>query len=335
MRKESSTADVDWLGAIDVEAAAARLEGVVRRTPLVEFASPDRRVRLRLKLECEQVTGSFKARGAWTQISQLDAAARARGVVAASSGNHGKALAWAAQRAGVPAAIVMPKDAYPNTIAACREFGAEVVLAEDRLHAEVLVEQRRGDGAFLVHPYDSERTIAGAGTVGLEIASEWPEVELVLVPVGGGGLVSGVAIALRRRFGRAVGVRGVEPEGAPDMSLALARGAPVLLEHVRTKVQGLCPPQAGARNTAICGAHLDGMHLLADEAILASQRELVLQGGWTVEPAGAAAFALLWSRALPLRLLEGRSPENPLRVVAVVSGGNPDPEQLAALRASA
>ncbi len=331
--RKDTTAEPDWLQRIDVGAAAGRLAGVIRATPLVDFDALDPRVHLRLKLECLQETGSFKARGAWNQLSQLAPGARERGVVAASSGNHGKALAWAAQRARVPATIVMPGDAYPNKIQACRDFGAEVVLAKDRMHAEVLVAERVAGGQTLVHPYDSERTIAGAGTVGLEIAREWPAAEVVLVPVGGGGLISGITIALRKQFGRAVQVFGVEPQGAPDLSLALEHARPVTLERVTTKVQGLCPPSAGVLNTAICGQHLDGVWTLPDEPIFEAQRELVLRGGWTVEPAGAAGVAAVLARALPERLLQGRDRTDPLRVVAVVSGGNPDPAQLAAISA--
>jgi threonine dehydratase len=337
--------DRDWLTELPIRAAAERLQRVVRRTPLVPFelpgtgpggppAAPEAgRIELRLKLECLQETGSFKARGAWTQVAQLDDRARAAGLVTASSGNHGKALAWAAQRAGVRATIVMPADAYPNKIQACRELGAEVVLGRDRQDAERIVAQRVARGQVLVHPYDSERTIAGAGTVGLEIAEDWPEVDLVLVPVGGGGLVSGVAVALRQARGKAVRVVGVEPEGAPDLTCALERGKPVTLERITTRVQGLCPPHAGALNTAICLRYLDAVWTLPDEAIFAAQRELVARGGWTVEPAGAAAVAAVTAGRIPASWLKGTRLGAPLRVAAVVSGGNPDPAQLAEIRA--
>jgi len=202
---------------IRIRQAAARLRGVVERTPLAPFPISGQvsgriageaggpagleAIELRLKLECLQVTGSFKARGAWNQISQLDERGRRAGVVATSSGNHGRALAWAAERAGVPCTIFMPKDAYPNKIAACREHGAQVVLGADRPEAERLCAEAVARGKVLVHPYAAWRTLEGAGTVGLEIAEDWPEVEVVVIPVGGGGLLAGSSLALREKLG--------------------------------------------------------------------------------------------------------------------------------------
>lgn len=322
----------EHLQRIVIAQAAERLQGVVRRTPLASFACADERVELRLKLECLQETGSFKARGAWNQIALLSPAERAAGVVAVSSGNHGKALAWAAQRAGVRATIVMPADAYPNKIAACREFGAEVLLGATRADAERLCAERVAAGATLVHPYDAERTLQGAGTVGLEIAQDWPEVEVVIVCCGGGGLLAGCALAIRQTLGRRVLIVGAEPEGAPSMKLSLEQGRAVTLERITTKVQGLCPPYAGKLNTEICGLSVDSVVTLSDEEIFAAQRELVLRGGWTVEPAGAAATAVVLSGKLPSLALHGRSRTDRLRVACVVSGGNPDPAQIAAVR---
>lgn len=319
---------------IQISEAVARLEGVVTRTPLVPFEVPDERVRLWLKLENQQVTGSFKSRGAWNQVSLLTEEERARGVIATSSGNHGKALSWAAERAGVPATIVMPADAYPNKIAACREHGAEVVLGETRMLAEGMCAERVAAGAVLIHPYDAERTLQGAGTVGIEIMEQDPEVELILAPVGGGGLVTGISLAVRQSLGEKVQVIGVEPEGAPSMSRGLASGAPVPLEEITTKVQGLCPPSSGAVNVATCLETLNGVLLVRDEDTFAAQAALV-RTGEVVEPAGAATTALVLSGGLPEALLEGRSAADPLRVVAVVSGGNPDPAQLEAIRAQA
>lgn len=320
------------LAAIDPAEALALLEGVVVRTPLAPFPAGDARIELRLKLECEQETGAFKARGAWNQVARLTPAQRAAGVVTVSSGNHGKALAWAAARAGVRATIVMPADAYPNKVQACRDQGAEVLLGRDRPHAEALCAERVAAGAVLVHPYDAERTIQGAGTVGVELAGQWPEVEVVVVPVGGGGLIAGSSLALRRALGERVRILGAEPEGARTLGLALERGAPVTLERITTAVQGLCPLSVGKLNLAICRETVDAALALDDATILAAQRELVREGGWTVEPAGAAAAAAVLAGRLPPRLLEGRGPSNPLRVAAVVSGGNPDPAQLASIR---
>jgi threonine dehydratase len=317
---------------IQIRDAAARLEGVVTRTPLVPLEVPDERVRLWLKVENQQLTGSFKARGAWNQISLLSEEERARGVIATSSGNHGKALAWAAERAGVPATIVMPADAYPNKIAACREHGAEVVLGETRAIAEGICAERVAAGAVLIHPFDSERTVQGAGTVGLEITEQDPAVEVVIAPVGGGGLITGVSLAVRQTRGDEVTVLGVEPEGAPSMSRGLAEGAPVLLEEITTGVQGLCPLSSGAINVATCAETVNEVLLVSDDHIFAAQAALV-RAGEVVEPAGAATTALVLSGGIPAALLEGRSAQDPLRVVAIVSGGNPDPAQLEALQA--
>jgi threonine dehydratase len=316
---------------IDVEAAARRIHGAVRRTPLASYPSPDERVELRLKLECLQETNSFKARGAWNQLSRLTSDERARGVVATSSGNHGRAVAWAARRAGVRAAIYMAASAYPNKVEACRAEGAEVVLTPTRVEAEERCAEAVRKGAVMIHPYKDARTIEGAGTVGLEIAEEWPAVEVVLVPVGGGGLIAGSALALASKLGDEVAVIGVEPEGSPNLSRALEAGRPVSIDPIRTRIQGLCPLDTGELNLALAQRHVEGMIVLTDDEIVAGQRELV-RAGHTVEPAGAAAFAALLARALPAELLEGRSPARPLRVACVVSGGNAEPEELAALR---
>ncbi|MBL8858032.1 MAG: pyridoxal-phosphate dependent enzyme [Planctomycetes bacterium] len=311
--------------SIRIADAARRVAGVVTRTPLVPLEIADPPIELRAKLENRQVTGSFKARGAWNQISQLDAAQRRAGVVCASSGNHGKAVAWAAERAGVPATIVMPKNAYPNKVAACRAHGAEVLLADTRELADSECAARVASGVTLVHPYDAERTLQGAGTVGLEIAEDWPEVEAVVVCVGGGGLISGSSLALRQTLGARVKIFGAEPRGAPSLSRGIEAGKPVHLSMITSAVQGLTPTWSGQINVDICRATLDGIVLLEDDDIFAAQRELVARGE-TVEPAGAAAFAAVISKKLAL--------QGARKVAVVVSGGNPDPVQIESLRAS-
>lgn len=327
---------------IEIAPAAEALRGVVRRTPLEPLDASHLGIDLRVKLECLQETGSFKVRGAWNQVRQLTPAAREAGVTATSSGNHGRALAWAAQRAGVRATIVMPADAYPNKIEACRELGADVVLGRDRAEAEALCAELVESGMTLIHPYDSELTIQGAGTVGLEIAQDWPEVEVVILPVGGGGLLAGSALGLRELLGESVVVLGAEPAGAPTMSRALAAGEPVAIDPITTQVQGLCPLSAGVLNTAIAARTVQRVLTLSDAAIFEAQAWLV-GAGWTVEPAGAAATAAVWDcdfiQSLPERLLRelvlrGREPAEPLRVVAVVSGGNPAPGQVEGLLAN-
>lgn len=331
----------DWkrFDSIRIEEARERLAGVVRRTPLVPIelapgsppgAGPP--IELRAKLENRQETGSFKARGAWNQVSQLDLASRRAGVVCPSSGNHGQALAWAAQRAGVPATIVMPANAYPNKIEACRKLGAEVVLAPTREAADEECARLVARGWTLVHPYDAERTIQGAGTVGLEIALEWPEVDVVVVPVGGGGLISGVSLALRQSLGDRVRIVGAEPRGAPSLTRGLEAGRPVVLPAIESRVQGLTPLYSGQWNVDICRTTVDLVVLFEDEVAFAAQKRLVALGEM-VEPAGAAAAGLVFAGLLPPEILGARSARNPLRVAVVVSGGNPDPAQLASVQA--
>lgn len=316
---------------IDIHKAAQRLRGVTRLTPLEPLDLGDPRIEVRLKLECLQETNSFKSRGAWNHISQLPASAKQAGVVATSSGNHGRAVAWAAARAGLPATIFMPDNVYPNKLAACRAEGAEVVLSSARAECEALCAAAIARGAHEVHPYDAQKTIEGAGSVGLEIAQQWPAVELVFVPCGGGGLLAGVSLAIARELGDEVAVFGVEPEGSTNMSSAMEAGQPVDIDPITTRVQGLCPINTGALNLAICNRHVEGMVALEDEEIFAGQRRLV-QAGYTVEPAGGAGLGAVLAGAISEELLEGRHGSNPLRIVCVVTGGNPDPEQLESLR---
>ena len=314
---------------IDVSfvAAAERIRGVVRRTPLMPLEHPlAKPYDLRLKLECQQETGSFKARGAWNQISQLTDAQRTAGVVTTSSGNHGRALAWAAGRAGVPATICMPADAYPNKIEACCELGAEVRLGATRPETDAICRALASEGKTLIHPYDALRTIEGAGTVGLELAEDWPDVDIVVIPIGGGGLISGMSLALRDRLGSGVRILGVEPSGAPTMTRALEAGFPVDLLEITTGVQGLCPLNVGALNRQIVADNVDRVLLVEDADVFRAQALLVNELGLVVEPAGAAALAaVLFGGALDG--LEGVH-----SVAIVVSGGNPAPEQLAAIR---
>lgn len=317
--------------AISSARALERIQARIQPTPLLRIPCGDARVELRAKLENTQATGSFKARGAWNQIAQLSAEERQRGVVCASSGNHGQAVAWAAQQAGVAATIVMPANAYANKIEACRSYGAEVVLMPTRAQADDEVARRVAAGATLVHPYDAQRTLEGAGTVGLEIAREWPELEVLLVCVGGGGLGAGSSLAVRQELGDEVIILGVEPSGAPTLTQGMAQGAPVH-PTIQSKVQGLTPAYSGQINIDIARTTLDGTILLPDEYIFAAQKELVRQGH-KVEPAGAAAFAAAAARALPEELYTAHDRARPLRVAVTISGGNPEPAQYASVLA--
>lgn len=343
----------DWDGLfpeIESAAASARIAGEVHRTAIVPLprAAGDGPNQILGKMENRQVTGSFKARGALNNILTLTDEEKARGVVASSSGNHGRALAWAAARAGVRATIVMPENAYPNKIEACRAEGAKVVLSPTREDADETAAHLAspgGGGSVWVHPYDRPGTIEGAGTVGLEIAEDAGELDAVILCVGGGGLSAGCALALRRARGGAVAILGAEPEGAAAMAEGLAKGESVRLPRISSDVQGLTTPYAGHQNVAVNLAVLDGIVTLNDDAIYAAQERLVNgdgAAGWegeVVEPAGAAAFAAALdprTDALIRSVLQERGsprPEGvPLRIAVTISGGNPDPAQLASLR---
>jgi len=337
---------------IDSARALSRIAGDVEPTPLVRLPfGAEAGVLVLGKMENRQVTGSFKARGALNNVLSLAEDERARGVVASSSGNHGRALAWAARRAGVSAAIVMPADAYPNKIEACRAERAEVVLAETREGADEAAAELAspaGGGRVWIHPYDRPGTVEGAGTVGLEVAQalEDDPPDAFIACVGGGGLVSGSALALRRAFGDRIALFGAEPEGAASLSAGLAAGEPVPMRGITSRVQGLTPPFSGAINVEIAAAVLDGVVSLPDDEIIAAQRLLVRDDaerdwrGETVEPAGGAALAAALSPGFAARVREVLAArghqvptDRPVRVVVTVSGGNPDPAQLAEVRA--
>lgn len=321
---EAPAAQLDQL----VLAAYARVRQRLGPTRLAGLPAPGAGFELLAKLENEQPIRAFKARGAWNQVSQLTPAARRAGVVTASSGNHAQALAWAAQEHGVPATVCMPANAYPSKIEAARGFGARVELCADRLAADRRCAELVAAGLFPVPPYDSLETLAGQGTLVYEILAEVPDVEALVVPVGGGGLLAGcclAATAAAARRGQPLAVFGVEPSGAASMVASLAAGRAVTLERIDSKIQGLTPPGAGCWPFEIVRRFAAGVAALPDADILAAQARLVREQGWVVEPAGAAAVAWVWGGGLAGRGFK--------RVCCVISGGNPDPAQLAALRA--
>ena len=217
----------------DIRAARARLEGVARRTPVLPVSSETGWRHLLVKCENLQATGAFKLRGAYNLISQIDPDVRARGVVTYSSGNHGQAVAWAAARFSIPAIVVMPTTAPAVKVDGTRAYGAEVQFAgTTSLHRMAAAEAlQRERGLTMVPPFDDARIIAGQGTVGLELLEQMPDVTTVYVPMGGGGLASGVAEAIKASAPH-VRVVGVEPAGAPKMTESLAAGHPVTLAHV-------------------------------------------------------------------------------------------------------
>ncbi len=295
--------------------AAAGLCGIALRTPLV-YAEP---LGVYLKLEHLQPTGAFKLRGAFTAVRRLPAAARRRGVVTYSSGNHGQAVAFAARHFGVRAVIVMPETAPPIKVAGVRRWGGEVVLAgrtsdERQSHAIGLAEQQ---GLAVVPPFDHPDVIAGQATLGLELAEQLPEIRSVVVPVGGGGLIAGVTAGLAAA-GSVADVWGVEPVGAAKLTRALDVGRPVPLDHSASVADGLLPLTFGTLPWTVLQTHrarLRGVVAVEDDSIAAAMHFLRMRLSVTAEPSGAATTAGL--RTGQLR------PEPP--AVLVVSGGNLDP----------
>ena len=303
----------------DVLAAREAIAGRLHRTPV--FSSATLGPRVFLKAELFQRTGSFKPRGVLNSLSRLSEEERRRGVIAASAGNHAQALAYGAAAEGLDALLVMWKTASPAKIAATRGYGAEVDL-EAGGPAEVferLEELRAETGRTLVHPFDSENTIAGQGTVGLEIGEDAPEVDVVVVQVGGGGLISGIATALPD-----VRVVGVEPATSNAMTAALEAGRPVPVEAISV-ADGLNAPFAGQLTHEIVRDRGIEMVLVDEEEIEAAMRLLYERAKLACEPAGAAPVAALMAGKL--------GAEDGQTVVCVVSGGNVAAETAAAILA--
>jgi threonine dehydratase len=299
----------------DLEAAARVLAPVAVRTPLLPADALTELVGgpISIKPEMLQRGGEFKFRGAYNFLSRMDPDIRARGVIAPSSGNHAQAVALAAKLFGVPATVVMPTTVTPAKRGGAERLGARVVLAgtttADRLaRAEELV---LADGSTLVPPYDHPIIIAGQGTVGLEIADDLPNVDAVLVPVGGGGFSAGVSSAIKLRLPNAR-IIGVEPTGAPKLSRARAAGKPVKLEHSGGLADGLLAVEIGHLTFAHHQRYLDDVVLVDDAALRRAMRLLLDRMKLVVEPSGAITVAAL---------LEGKfTPRGP--TVAVLSGGN-------------
>jgi threonine dehydratase len=312
----------DLVGIDAIRVAAGVLRGVAIRTPLVPYGRPDDRVFL--KAESLQPIGAFKIRGAYVAIAGLTATERERGVITYSSGNHAQGVARAARLLGAPAVIVMPSDAPAIKRERVAADGAEIITVgpasdERRERAEAIATER---GLAIIPPYDDDRIIAGQGTVGLEIAEDLADVALVLVPVGGGGLASGVAAAIKALAPRAR-VIGVEPELAADARESLARGEIVRWsaeEVSRTIADGTRTQSLGPRTFAHLRAHLDGIVTVSEAEIAAGVR-LAAEGSRLVaEPSGALALAAIAFRAGELDLGEIDGP-----IVGVISGGNVDP----------
>ena len=310
----------------EIQAAAARLAGVIVATPLVPF--PGVEPRLLLKPECLQPTGSFKLRGAYTAISALPPDARERGVVAHSSGNHAQAIAYAAAMLGVPATVVVPDNAPEAKLAPARRLGAQIVTVEPTLAARIAAtEDLIGRcGYTLIPPFDHRDVIAGQGTIGLEIAQQCPEVDLVAVPISGGGLISGIAAAIRAACPGAR-VIGVEPELAAHARDSFRRHERVAWpasDTQRTIADALRVEQVGVLPFQHILSLVDDVVTVTEDEIRAAMRRTAAQAHLVAEPGGAVAIAACLSgRDLPA----ARAP------VAVLSGGNVDLSVYAAVLA--
>jgi threonine dehydratase len=314
----------------DIRAAQARLIGIAVRTPLLEWTSASDSRKLYLKLENLQPIGAFKLRGAYNKLVSLSDEERRRGVISYSSGNHGQGVAYAARTLGVKAIIVMPGNAPKNKLEATAALGAEVVAVgpsseERRLRAEQLAAEH---GYVIVPPYNDEKIIAGQGTVGLEILEDLPAVETVLVPVGGGGLISGVSAAIKLSNPR-MKVIGVEPELAGDAQASLRAGHIVSFpaeQVTETLADGLRTQSIGAINFEHIRAHVDDIVTVTEEEIRQAMQALSGNSKTVAEPSGAVATAafLFHASDLPFAKIH----------VAVISGGNIDPEMLRELRKS-
>jgi threonine dehydratase len=304
------------VAAADVRAAAARIRPIARRTPVLTSRLFDAEAGTHacFKAEIFQRGGAFKIRGAANFLKQIPAADLPRGVVAFSSGNHAQAVSIAAAELGTRATIVMPQDAPPAKLAATRAYGAEVILY-DRLRDDREAIGRRvaaETGATLVPPFDHEWTIAGQGTVALELLEEYPDLEAIVVPIGGGGLISGCSL-IAKEIAPHIRVIGVEPEDANDTYLSLQAGRRVTIAAPETIADGLRAPQPGALTFPIIQQLVDEIVLVSDREIQQAQAFLASRLKIVVEPSGAATAAAV---------LTGKLAPSLARVGVVLSGGN-------------
>ncbi len=304
-----------------IEAAARLLAPVIRRTPLVASRVLSERVGADVWLKCEnlQRTGSFKPRGAYNRIANLPQEARERGVVAASAGNHAQGVAWSASSLGIASTVFMPVGASLPKLMATKAYGAQVrqvgETIDESLDAALDFADRTG--ATLIHPFDHPDIVAGQATVGVEIVEQLPEVGTVLVPTGGGGLLAGVAVALRhsRPNVRVIGVQAAEAAAWPD---SLAAGRPVRVERMSTMADGIAVGQPGMVPFGEVAQHVSRIVTVDEEALSQALLLCLERAKLIVEPAGAAAVAALMSHAP--EELDLRGP-----VCAILSGGNIDP----------
>lgn len=300
----------------DVEAARAVVDRHLRRSPLERspWLSRELGADVHLKLENGRPTRSFKVRGALTRISALAGEARQRGVVAASGGNHAQGVAYAAHVLGASATVVMPETVSPSIVEMCRAYGATVLL-RGAIYDDTLAlahEVERAEGRTFVHAYEDPLVIAGQGTIGLEVLDDLPEVDTVVVPVGGGGLVCGIALAVKERARRPIEIVAVEPEGSDNLARSVRAGRPVLLDAPRSVAERLVARGTGALNVELASRYVDRFVTVPDAAIEEATLEYLDRLSLLVEPSGAATLAAVRTGAVPARG----------RLALIVSGGN-------------
>ncbi len=304
-----------------IEAAARLLAPVIRRTPLLPSRVLSERTGAEVWLKCEnlQRTGSFKPRGAYNRIANLPREARERGVVAASAGNHAQGVAWSASSLGLTSTVFMPIGASLPKLMATKAYGAQVRQVGETIDEslEAALDFADRSGATLIHPFDHRDIVAGQATVGTEIAQQLPEVGTVLVPTGGGGLLAGVAVALRHLAPdvRVIGVQAAEAAAWPG---SLAAGRPVRVERMATMADGIAVGQPGGVPFSYVAQHVSSIVTVDEEALSQALLLCLERAKLIVEPAGAAAVAALMSRTPEELGLRGP-------VCAILSGGNIDP----------
>ena len=308
----------------DVLSARDRIAGKVHRTPVMSATRLGAPHGISLALKCEsfQKTGSFKVRGALNALLALDDAAKRRGVITVSAGNHAQAVAYAAALTGVKSTVVMFETAPRTKVEASRGYGAEVVLhgasgIESFKRAHEIEKERN---LIFVHPFDNLEVAAGAGTVGLEILEDIDDVDVLVVSIGGGGLLSGVAAAVRARSPK-TRIVGVEPIGASAMRKSLDAGHPVKLDRIETIADGLSAPYAGELTYAVISKLVDDVVLVSDDEIRGAMRDIMTSAKLVAEPAAAAAVAAITADRVGAKKGD--------RVVAVLSGGNVDLSRIA------
>ncbi len=309
----------------DVIEAAERIRGVAHHTPTLTSQTFNELTGAQLFFKCEnlQRMGAFKFRGAYNRLAQLSAQERSAGVVAYSSGNHAQGVALAAQLLDIPATIVMPRDAPESKLAATRGYGAEVVLYERSEENRAVIAQGIASerGATIVPPYDDERIVAGAGTTALELLHDAGPLDLIVTPLGGGGLFAGCCIAAHG-VDADTEMWGVEPQAGDDVRQSLERGERVVISVPKTIADGLQTQSPGEVTFAIIREHARGIATVSDEELVEAMRLMFERMKLVVEPSGVAAFAAVLHERFPVR---GK------RIGIVLSGGNVDPSRYAEL----